>query len=91
MKREIRTSCPKLISDGSKPFQAVLSSYESDHIAAYVNCHFDIPPATEDFVENRQQVLLAIARTMKRHDVDFALPSILYKTSSEKRQPDPES
>jgi len=86
MKSEISTSCPKLISDGSKPFQAVLSSYESDHIAAYVNCHFDIPPATEDFVENRQQVLLAIARTMKRHDVDFALPSILYKTSSDKRQ-----
>ena len=81
IKDEIRGSCPKLIVDGSKPFQAILQSYEPDHVAAVVNCHFDIPPATGEFVDNRQQVLLAIARAMKQHEVDFALPSILYETS----------
>lgn len=81
MKDEIQAACPHLICDGTKPFQALLSSYQPDHVEAYVNCHFDIPPATCAYVENRQQVLLAIARAMRKHDVEFALPSIVYETT----------
>ena len=81
IKGMIRDSCPKLITDGSKPFRAVLTGYEPDHIQAEVNCHFEIPPGSAEFVENREQVLLAIARAMEKNNADFALPSIIsYKT-----------
>eukprot|EP00977_Amphora_coffeiformis_P012021 scaffold2962_cov169-Amphora_coffeaeformis.AAC.8 len=45
IKEEIRASCPKLITEG-KPFRAVLTKYETDHVATVVLCHFDIPPGS---------------------------------------------
>ena len=81
IKDEIKTSCPRLILDGTKPFQAVLTQYQADHIQAVVNCHFDIPPGSGEYTNNRQEVLLAIARALKRNNVTFALPSIFYQTS----------
>lgn len=84
IKEEITASCPKLILDGSKPFQALLSAYETDHVEAYVNCHFVIPPGTDEFVNNRQQVLLAIARALKKNGVKIALPAIVYETKDPK-------
>lgn len=80
---EIKQSCPTLITDGSKPFQAVLTQYESDHVEALVRCHFNIAPVDGSSVlENQQQVLLAIARAIKRNNVEFAPPSILYQTKN---------
>jgi small-conductance mechanosensitive channel len=81
IKSEIKASCPKLILDGSKPFQAVLSSYENDHVQAIINCHFDIAPGSSEFVDNRQQALLAIARAIRKNEIKFALPSIYYQTN----------
>jgi small-conductance mechanosensitive channel len=81
MKEEIRRSCPKLIDDGTKGFSCLLQSYEPDHVSACVSCHFDIPPSSGEYSENRQQVLLAIARAMKNHGVEFALPAMTYETS----------
>jgi len=83
IKSEIRASCPKLITDGSKPFQGILTAYEADHIQATVNCHFDIPPSTGEFAENRQEVLLAISRALERNEVRFALPSIVYRSKED--------
>lgn len=77
---EIRSSCPELISDGSKPFRAVLSNYEPDHIQTTVVCHFSIPPGSAKAVKNREHVLLAIARAMKKNDAEFAIPAINYLT-----------
>jgi len=82
IKQEIRLSCPKLISDGSKPFRAVLVEYKSDHIQGQVMAHFDIQPSTGEYVNNRQEFVLAIARAMKKHDVEFAMPSIVYHGSN---------
>jgi len=82
IKDQIRQSCPELIVDGSKPFQAILTAYEADHISAVVNCHFEIPLASGKFAENRQQVLLAIARALEKNSVSFALPSIEYQSKS---------
>lgn len=73
---QIQSSCPKLITDGSYPFRAVLSSYESDHIQATVDCHFRIAHASAESVENKEQVLLAIAKAMREEEVAFALPSV---------------
>lgn len=83
IKSEIRISCPKLITDGSKPFQVILTAYEADHIQATVNCHFNIPPATGEFAENRQEVLLAISRALEKNGVGFALPSIVYRSQED--------
>lgn len=80
MLEEIRSTCsPSLITDGSKPFQAVLTKYEPDHIEAEVTCHFSVPPGSADFVTLRQSVLLAIAEAMQINNAEFALPSINYK------------
>ena len=81
IKEEIKASCPKVILDGSKPFQAVLSQYETDHVQAYVNCHFNISPGTDEYVNIRQLALLTIARALKKYDIQIALPSIVYQTN----------
>lgn len=84
IKLEIYGACPKLITDGSKPFYAVLDSYEEDHLLGVVVCHFDgIPPRGPEYVNNRQEVLFAIARALEKNDVGFALPSIVYRTANE--------
>jgi small-conductance mechanosensitive channel len=83
IKLEIKASCPKLILDGSKPFQALLSEYKNDHMEAFVNCHFTIPPGSDEYFNNRQQVLLAIARALKKNDVKIALPAIVYQTKDQ--------
>ena len=76
----IRSTCsPSLITDGSKPFQAVLTKYEPDHIEAQVTCHFTVPPGSGDHVMLRQAVLLAIAKAMQINQAEFALPSINYR------------
>jgi len=80
IKAEIEASCPKLITDGSKPFRATLTSYQADCVEATVNCHFTIPEMTGEYVDNRQEVLLAISRALEKNNVHFALPSILYRT-----------
>jgi hypothetical protein len=81
IKREIQNSCPKLIVDGSKPFEAVLIQYEPDHVQAMIKCHFNIKPGSAEYVETRQNLLLSIARAVKNNDMEFAIPSIHYKTT----------
>lgn len=36
IKAEIRAACPELIDDGSRPFRAVLSDYQSSHLEVHV-------------------------------------------------------
>ena len=71
-----------MISDGSKSFHSVVSSFEADHIQVMVLAHFDIPPVTAEYIRNRHDVLFAIHRAMKKHDVDFAIPTIVYNANS---------
>lgn len=85
IKKEIIVACPKVISDGSKAFQAILTAYEPDHIQAVVNCHFPFRPMCAEYAETRQSLLLAIAKAMKNNNVEFAIPSINYET---KRPPE---
>jgi small-conductance mechanosensitive channel len=80
IKKEIQASCPKLITV-DKPFHAVMTQYEPDHIQAVVICHFEIAPGTTEFMDNRQQMLLSVAKAVKESGVEFALPSIEYKTN----------
>ena len=78
IKKEIQVRCPKIITDGSGAFIATLEKYEADHISGLIICDFTIPPRTADFLNNRQEFVLAIAAAMKTHDVQFAIPTIEY-------------
>lgn len=73
----------KSVSDDDKLLSADvrLTSYEADHISVSVSCSFDIKPGTSEYAQVREKVLLAIADAVKKNDVEFALPAILYETS----------
>jgi len=81
IKLEIEASCPKLITDGSKPFTAMLTEYNEDHVRCSVDCHFVIQPSSLEYSINKEQVLLAIARAADKNSIKFAIPSIYYINS----------
>jgi hypothetical protein len=60
----------------------VLTSFESDHIQGMVLAHFEIQPSTAEFTRNRSVVMFAIARAMKKHRLEFALPSMVYTNTA---------
>lgn len=87
IKDEIKLACPKLVSDGTKSFHVVLTSFEADHIQGMVLAHFDIQPVTAEFIRNRQDVVFAIARAMQKNGVECALPAIAYNVGSARHDP----
>jgi len=74
VKEEITKACPKLILKG-KPFRAMISSFERGYVEATVNCSFDLPPTGEDFWANREQMLLAIDRGVRKSGIQYAKPT----------------
>lgn len=73
IKKEITAACPELISDGSRPFRAHFTSFGPDHLEVRVDCHFEVKPVGDDYWDNRQRVLLAIQKAVKKHDMEFAI------------------
>ena len=71
IKEEIKNDCPKLITDGSRPFRAHWRNYEDDHLQIVVDCHFKIKPTGNEYWDNRQKVLEAIFRAAKKTGVQF--------------------
>lgn len=71
IKDEIQQSCPKLITDGSRTFRAHWENFEDDHLQVVVDCHFTIKPTGSEYYENRQNVLEAIYRAVKKTGVHF--------------------
>mmetsp|Transcript_2511 Transcript_2511/g.3668 ORF Transcript_2511/g.3668 Transcript_2511/m.3668 type:complete len:182 (-) Transcript_2511:110-655(-) len=74
IKDEITASCPKIVKDGSRPLRVHWADVEDDHISVVVNTSYEIRPSSGAYWTNREVVLLAVARAMKRLDVKFALP-----------------
>jgi small-conductance mechanosensitive channel len=73
IKKEIITSCPELITDGTRPFRVHWRSYGDDHLEVVVDAHFHIKPEGDAYWDNRQEVLMAIRRAVKKHDIEFAI------------------
>jgi small-conductance mechanosensitive channel len=71
IKSEIRASCPAVITDGSRPFRAVLVSIESRQLEVHVDAHFRIKPVGDSFYENQQQMLHAIHRAVKKNSMTY--------------------
>lgn len=78
IKKEIVTSCPKLISEG-KPFRANISSFERDHVEATIDCRFGLPPFGDEFWNARQDMFLAIDRAVCSRGLLYAKPGYFLK------------
>jgi small-conductance mechanosensitive channel len=71
IKCEIRTQCPAVITDGSRPFRATWTSMENNKIEIVVDAHFRIKPVGDSYWKNRQTVLQAIDQAAKNSGVSF--------------------
>jgi small-conductance mechanosensitive channel len=71
IKTEIRANCPAIITDGSRPFRCYWTGYNSDHLEVMVDAHFRIKPVGDVYYENRQRVLQAIDRAVKKSKMEF--------------------
>lgn len=74
IKEEIKASCPKIVKDGSRPLRVSWADVGDDHISVVINTSYEIRPSSAAYWANREVVLLAVARAMKRLGVKFALP-----------------
>jgi len=79
IKEEIRSSCPEVVTDGSHPFRVVWSNFEADHLEVSVDCRLRCPPIGNKYAEARQNILIAIARAVKKMRFNFAMPTGTYK------------
>ena len=79
IKDEIKASCPEVITDGSHPFRVHWTNFEADHLEVTVDCRLNSPPIGDKFYDVRQNILVAIARAVKKMEVTFAMPTETYK------------
>mmetsp|Transcript_17898 Transcript_17898/g.41075 ORF Transcript_17898/g.41075 Transcript_17898/m.41075 type:complete len:460 (-) Transcript_17898:161-1540(-) len=70
IKDEIRQSCPKVITNGSRPFGVSWTDYGPQHLTVSIDCRLANPPSGSDYYDARQGVLEAIARAMKKNGVE---------------------
>lgn len=63
LKYDIIASCPKVISDGSKPFRVHWTSLGEDSATISVSLVLDVPPCSEEYYDLQQVVLTTIANT----------------------------
>jgi Mechanosensitive ion channel len=68
---EIVAACPTCITDGTRPLRAVWTDYKEDHLRVMVDAHFELPPIGKKYWANRQCVMEAIGRAVRKHDVQF--------------------
>lgn len=69
--KEIKASCPQVITNGSRPFRVYFTDFKEDHLQLSVDTHFDVPPMGERYWKNRHNCLMAINRAAKKNDVKF--------------------
>jgi small-conductance mechanosensitive channel len=74
IKTEIALSCPKLVTDESRPFWCHWREFKETKLEVVVHTHFTIRHGTTEYFDTRQSVLEAIARAARKNDVKFALP-----------------
>jgi small-conductance mechanosensitive channel len=75
IKEEVEASCPRLNTE-TRSFRVHWREFENDHLGLTVDAKFNLPPTGDVYWDNRQEVLLAVARAAERNDVEFALPTV---------------
>jgi hypothetical protein len=71
IKTEIRAACPQLITDNSRPFRAFWTDYKEDYLEVMIDSHFNIPPFSDEYWHNRQNVLIAITKAITKYNVQL--------------------
>jgi small-conductance mechanosensitive channel len=74
IRSEIKKACPRLVTDSSRPFRVFWTGYKEDHLEVMVDTHHNIAPIGDAYWQNRQNVLLAISRAVKKNGLEFAQP-----------------
>lgn len=69
--KEIKASCPDVITDGSAPFRAYWTDYKEDYLAVTVDTHYNLPPMGDVYMANKQKCLQAIHRAAKKSKAHF--------------------
>ncbi len=75
IRNEIATTCPEVITDGSREFLVKWVAFGEKSVEVLVDCRLTSPPIGERYFDARQKVLEAIARAVHRRDVSFSKPS----------------
>lgn len=73
IKQEIRSTCPLVVIDGSKPLRAYFKNYADRFLEVEVDVRMFCQPGSELYKRGRQEVLFAIDRAVRRHNVEFAV------------------
>jgi hypothetical protein len=71
IKREIRGSCPSVITDGTRPFRCYWTKFQSNYLEVIVDAHFRIRPIGDAYFENQQRALLAIDRAVRGNELMY--------------------
>ena len=72
IKTEIQASCPTLILDGSRPFYVLISEFNAQYVIIEVNTHHQVQPCSEKYHITRHNLLEAVSRAIKKHNVSIA-------------------
>jgi len=72
IRKELQKSCPRLITNGSRPFRVFWTDINEDHLEVMVDTHHRIAPIGDAYWQNRQAVLMAIQRAIKKNDLELA-------------------
>ena len=72
VKEELKASCPKIISNGSRPFRAHWREIKKPYLEFVVDAHFTQRPACNAYWEMRQEALAAIFRACEKNDIKWA-------------------
>ncbi len=73
IKHEIKSTCPLVVSDGTKPLRAYFKKYADSYLEVEVDVRMNCNPGSELFKQETQDVLFAIDRAVRRHNVQFAV------------------
>lgn len=74
IKHELVQRCPKLIHDGSRPFEASLRDIFDDHLAVVVDARFHVRPAGRAYWALRDEVLHILLEMVQKHEIVLACP-----------------
>jgi small-conductance mechanosensitive channel len=76
IRREIKESCPEVVTDGSKPFRTYFHSFEDCYLEVVVDVRMTVTPDSDYYYQSREQVLFAIGRAVDRMNMKFAVLSL---------------
>ena len=82
IKKEIRESCPLVVTDGSRPFRVYWSSYGETCLEVMVDVRMSNPPIGDGFFVGQQEILMAINRALNRLGVNLVPLELAFKRNT---------